>query len=121
MNSARILIPALVCLASTGCVAGPGGSSNAANRTLAGVALGSLLGGVAGAATGSGPISGVVVGAVAGGALGAAVNPSMGRRDTRGYCFAADQQGRPIVLDLNEADCMAAGGAYETRETREGG
>jgi hypothetical protein len=25
------------------------------------------------------------------------------------------------VLDLDEADCAAAGGAYETRETREGG
>jgi hypothetical protein len=62
-----------------------------------------------------------VVGAVAGGALGAAVNPNMGHRDTRGYCFAADQQGRPIVIELNEADCMAAGGVYDTRETREGG
>ena len=120
MNS-RILISALACLASTGCVAGPGGSSNAANRTVAGVALGSLIGGLAGAASGKGAISGVVVGAVAGGALGAAVNPNMGYRDTRGYCFAADQQGRPIMLDLNEADCMAAGGAYEQRETREGG
>lgn len=121
MNSARILIPALISLASTGCVAGPGGFSDAGNRTIAGVALGSLLGGVAGAASGNGAIGGVVVGAVAGGAVGAAVNPNMGRRDTRGYCFAADQQGRPIVLDLDQADCMAAGGAYETRETREGG
>jgi hypothetical protein len=49
------------------------------------------------------------------------VNPHIGHRDTRGYCFAADQQGRPIVVELNEADCMAAGGVYDTRETREGG
>lgn len=111
MKSALVMIPGLMCLASTGCVAGPGGSSNAGNRTIAGAAIGSILGGVVGAATGSGAISGVVVGAVAGGALGAAVNPEMFDKGTRGYCFAADAQGRPIVIDLNEADCKAAGGS----------
>jgi len=116
MRSARFWIPAVVCLASSGCVAGPGGSSSAANRAVAGIAIGSLLGGAAGAASGNGAISGVVVGAIAGGAVGAAVSPNMFGHDTRGYCFASDQQGRPIVVDLNEADCMAAGGAYETRE-----
>ena len=111
MKSALVIISGFICLANTGCVAGPGGSSNAGNRTIAGVAIGSLLGGVAGAATGSGAISGVVVGAVAGGAIGAAVSPEMFDKGTRGYCFAADAQGRPIVIDLSEADCKAAGGS----------
>ena len=111
MKSALVIVPGLICLATAGCVAGPGGSSNAGNRTIAGVAIGSLLGGVVGAATGSSAIGGVVVGAVAGGAVGAAVNPEMFDRGTRGYCFAADAQGRPIVVDLNEADCKAAGGS----------
>lgn len=111
MKSAIVTISALLCLASTGCVAGPGGSSNAGNRTIAGVAIGSLLGGVVGAATGNGAIGGVVVGAAAGGAVGAAVSPEMFEKDTRGYCYSVDPQGRPIVIDLNEADCRAAGGS----------
>jgi hypothetical protein len=112
MKSARVMIAGLACLASAGCVAGPGGSSNAANRTIAGAAIGSLLGGVVGAATGSGAISGVAVGAFAGGALGAAVNPRALNGGTRGYCYTVDQQGRPIVVDLDEAACKAAGGAH---------
>ena len=110
MKSARVMIPALLCLASTGCVAGPGGSSNAANRAITGAAAGSLLGGVVGAATGSGAITGAAVGAVAGGALGAAVNPNSVNGGTRGYCYTVDQQGNPIVVDLSEVDCKASGG-----------
>ena len=84
-------------LLCTGCVAGPGGSNNAANRTIAGVAVGSLLGGLAGGATGSGAFTGAAVGAIAGGALGAAVNPQhVFRPDTRGYCYRVDAQGNPI-------------------------
>jgi hypothetical protein len=110
MKSVRVMIPALICLASSGCVAGPGGSSNAANRTVAGVALGSLLGGVVGAATGS-AITGVAVGAFAGGAAGAAMNPRTFDGGTRGYCYTVDQQGRPIIVDMDAAACKAAGGA----------
>ena len=84
-------------LLCTGCVAGPGGSNNAANRTIAGVAVGSLIGGLAGGAMGSGAFTGAAVGAIAGGALGAAVNPQhVFRQDTRGYCYRVDEQGNPI-------------------------
>jgi len=84
-------------LACTGCVAGPGGSNNAANRTITGVAVGTLLGGLAGSATGSGAFTGAAVGAIAGGALGAAVNPQhVFRQDTRGYCYRVDAQGNPV-------------------------
>jgi uncharacterized protein YcfJ len=87
----------------TGCVAGPGGSNNAANRTIVGVAAGAAVGGLAGKAVGSDPFTGAVVGALAGGALGAAVNPNHTfRRDTRGYCYMVDAQGRPIYDDQGQ-------------------
>jgi hypothetical protein len=111
MNFQRMMIPATILLASTGCVAGPGGSSNAANRAVTGIALGSLLGGVVGAATGTGAITGVAVGAFAGGAAGAAMNPRTFDRGTRGYCYTVDQHGNPIVVDMDAAACKAAGGA----------
>ena len=79
------------------CVAGPGGSNNAANRTITGATAGALLGGVVGKAAGADVITGVAVGALAGGALGAAVNPQhVFRSDTRGYCYMVDAQGRPV-------------------------
>ena len=110
MTATRKIIPAAMLLATAGCVSGPGGSSNAANRAVTGIALGSLLGGVVGAATGTGVITGVAVGAVAGGAAGAAINTG-GGPDTHGYCYAVDQQGSPIVVDMDAAACKAAGGS----------
>jgi uncharacterized protein YcfJ len=91
-----LVMTSAIALACTGCVAGPGGSNNAANRTITGAAIGAAVGGLAGSAMAD-PLSGAVVGAVAGGALGAAVNPNhVFRRDTRGYCYMVDAQGRPI-------------------------
>jgi len=110
MKSPLLLVPALVCLASSGCVAGPGGSYNAANRTVAGIAIGGLLGAAVGGATGS-AISGAAIGSVAGGAAGAIMNPRAIDRGTRGYCYTVDQYGSPIVVDMDEATCKAAGGA----------
>jgi uncharacterized protein YcfJ len=90
-------VAAGISMLCTGCVAGPGGSNNAANRTVAGVGAGALIGALAGTAMGSHAINGAVVGAVAGGALGAAVNPNqLFRRDTRGYCYRVDARGQPI-------------------------
>ena len=92
-----LIVTSAIALACTGCVAGPGGSNNAANRTITGAAIGAALGGLAGGGIGTDPLTGAVVGAVAGGALGAAVNPNqVFRRDTRGYCYMVDAQGRPI-------------------------
>ena len=99
----KISIPATVLAATlcSACVAGPGGSNNAANRTITGAAAGALLGGVAGRAVGADVLTGVTVGAIAGGAVGAAVNPQhVFRRDTRGYCYLVDAEGRP-VYDTN--------------------
>jgi uncharacterized protein YcfJ len=96
MRNALILMSACS-LACGGCVAGPGGSNNAANRTIAGAAAGALLGGAGGKLAGMGVAEGAVIGAVAGGALGAAVNPqTVFHRDTRGYCYTVDAQGRVI-------------------------
>ena len=93
----KITAAVLAATLCTACVAGPGGSNNAANRTITGVAAGALLGGVAGRAAGADVITGVAVGALAGGALGAAVNPQhVFRPDTRGYCYMVDAQGRPV-------------------------
>jgi uncharacterized protein YcfJ len=92
-----LVMTSAIALACTGCVAGPGGSNNAANRTITGAAIGAALGGLTGSAVGSNALGGVVVGAVAGGVLGAAVNPNqVFRRDTRGYCYMVDAQGRPL-------------------------
>ena len=97
MKTSLLVIGIVGSLSSAGCVAGPGGSNNAANRTITGVAVGTLLGGLAGSATGSGAFTGAAVGAIAGGALGAAVNPQhVFRQDTRGYCYRVDEQGNPI-------------------------
>jgi len=84
-------------LSCSACVAGPGGSNNAANRTITGAAAGALLGGVVGQAAGGAAMTGAITGAVAGGALGAAINPNqVSRPDTRGYCYYVDEYGRPV-------------------------
>lgn len=85
-------------LACSACVAGPGGSNNAANRTVTGAALGAAIGGLAGSALGSDALGGAAAGAIAGGALGAAVNPkNVFRPDTRGYCYLVDENGQPVT------------------------
>jgi uncharacterized membrane protein len=104
----RVLVAtALVCVSTTGCVAGPGGVHNAANRTLAGVAIGTLLGGVAGHAMGD-TAGGLALGAIAGGGVGAVMNPKVLDNDTRGYCYVVDAHGQPIALPSDSVECKAA-------------
>jgi uncharacterized protein YcfJ len=91
-------LPLVIALSLGGCVAGPGGVNNTANRTIGGVAAGAALGGLAGAAIGSDPFGGAVAGAAVGGALGAAVNPRVFRRDTAGNCYYVDKDGN-VVYD----------------------
>jgi hypothetical protein len=108
MKFTRVTISALVCLASAGCVAGPGGSYNAANRTITGIAIGTLLGAGAGQAAGN-PMTGALIGAIAGGGMGAMMNPNMiHQRDTRGYCYTVDAQGQPIMVPIDSVECKAA-------------
>lgn len=114
----RVLVAAaLVCLGTSGCVAGPGGVHNAANRAVGGAALGALLGGIAGAAAGD-VSGGAAIGAIAGGGIGAAVNPKVLDHGTRGYCYMVDPQGQPITVVASEADCRAANGTPVPSEQR---
>ena len=107
MKVTLVTISAVACLGSSGCVAGPGGSYNAANRTIVGAAAGALLGGVAGQAMGD-PFSAAILGAVAGGGIGAAMNPTVFDRDTRGYCYTVDAQGRAVAIPADSVECKAA-------------
>jgi len=100
MKRSLVLISAAL-LACSGCVAGPGGANNAANRTITGAAAGALLGGLAGSVVGIDAFGGAAAGAIVGGAAGAAVNPNqVFRRDTRGYCYTIDAEGR-VVYDYS--------------------
>ena len=97
MKTSLLVIGIVGLLSSAGCVAGPGGSDNAANRTITGAAAGAAIGGLAGSAMGAGAVTGAAVGAVAGGALGAATNPNHTyRRDSRGYCVLVDEHGNQV-------------------------
>ena len=97
MKTPVLVIGIVGSLSAGGCVAGPGGSNNAANRTIAGAAAGAAVGGLAGSAIGGGAVTGAMVGALAGGALGAAVNPNHTfKRDTRGHCVLVDEKGNQV-------------------------
>src|SRR5688572_15002262 len=98
-----LIIASAISLTCTGCVAGPGGSDNAANRTITGAAIGAAIGRLAGGSVGSYPLGGAVVGVVGGGALGAAVIPDdVFRGAAGGYCYMGDVQGRPIYDDQGQ-------------------
>jgi len=108
MKSALVPVCAFLCLGTSACVAGPGGAYNAANRTVAGAAIGALLGGLGGSAIGD-PLSGAALGAVAGGGIGAVMNPrTFDNRNTRGYCYAVDAQGNPIMISADSIECKEA-------------
>ena len=108
MTSRFVAFAAFACLGTSGCVAGPGGAYNAANRTIAGVALGAVLGGLGGGAMGS-PITGAAVGAIAGGGIGAIMNPkTFGDPSTRGYCYSVDAYGNPIMVPVDSVECKEA-------------
>ena len=74
-----------------------GGNNDQARRAATGAAGGAVAGAVLGAVVpGVSTVEGAVAGAVLGGVLGAVVNGRQYYRDTRGYCYYVDQQGRPI-------------------------
>ena len=71
------------------------------SRVTTGVLLGGALGALAGHAAGTNAVTGAAVGMVAGGAVGAAVKGPTHRerqyyRDSRGYCYYVDPNGRPV-------------------------
>lgn len=92
-------LPALLILSA--CATNPyGAPPNAATRTIYGAAAGAAIGALAGSALGGDAFSGAAAGAAAGGAAGALIPGTVfqGRqyyRDTRGYCYYIDRDGRP--------------------------
>ena len=74
-----------------------GGNNDQGRRAATGAVIGGAAGAVAGAVIpGVSPVGGAVAGAVLGGVLGAVINNKQYYRDTRGYCYYVDSQGRPI-------------------------
>ncbi len=93
-------------VAVTGCATNPYGYQDPyyqgqQNRAVRGAAAGGAAGAVIGAVVpGVSTVEGAVAGAVLGGVLGAVINGRQYYRDTRGYCYYVDAQGRP-VYDYN--------------------
>ena len=105
MRKATLIAASAISLSA--CATSPYGASkdNALNRTLVGAAAGAALGGAVGAAAGGGAFEGAAAGAVLGGVVGGVSKSVLpqGRklyRDTRGYCYYVDEQGR-TVYDYN--------------------
>ena len=93
-------------VAITGCATNPYGYNDPyyGNNQTSGTGN-AVRGGVAGAAVGAGigaivpgvsTVEGAIAGGIAGAVLGAVVNNRQYYRDTRGYCYYVDQNGRPI-------------------------
>ncbi len=73
------------------------GRSNTAGRAATGGVIGAAVGaGVGAVVPGVSAVEGAVAGGIAGAVLGAVVNGRQYYRDTRGYCYYVDNQGRPI-------------------------
>lgn len=73
------------------------GRSSTAGRAATGGAIGAAVGAGVGAVVGGvSPVQGAIAGGIAGAVLGAVVNGRQYYRDTRGYCYYVDNQGRPI-------------------------
>jgi hypothetical protein len=92
-------LPLAITLCS--CATGPYGEGpNTGKRAMYGAAAGAAIGAVAGTAVGADAIGGAAMGAIAGGAVGALVPGRIGHgrqyyRDTRGYCYYIDRNGKP--------------------------
>lgn len=72
-------------------------SNDQTRRAATGAAVGAAGGAVLGAVVpGVSTVEGAVIGGIAGAVLGAVVNGRQYYRDTRGYCYYVDSQGRPI-------------------------
>ena len=89
----------------TGCATNPyygndpyyDGRSSQAGRAATGAAVGAAVGaGIGAVVPGVSTVEGAVAGGIAGAVLGAVVNGRQYYRDTRGYCYYVDQNGRPI-------------------------
>ena len=74
-----------------------GGQGGNARGAVTGATAGAVAGGVLGAIVpGVSTVEGAIAGAVLGGVVGAVRNGRQYYRDTRGYCYYVDSNGRPI-------------------------
>lgn len=94
-------------LAVAGCATNPYGDpyygqrDDTTRRAATGAAIGGAAGAIGGAVLpGVSTTEGAIAGAVLGGVAGAVIKGRQYYRDTRGYCYYVDQQGRP-VYDYN--------------------
>ena len=77
------------------------GDNRQATRAATGAAVGAAAGAAIGAVVpGVSPVQGAVAGAVLGGVAGAVIKGRQYYRDTRGYCYYVDSNGR-AVYDYN--------------------
>ena len=77
------------------------GGQTQAGSAATGAAVGALGGAAVGAVVpGVSPVEGAIAGGIAGAVLGAVINNKQYYRDTRGYCYYVDRDGRP-VYDYN--------------------
>lgn len=80
------------------------GRSSSGNRAATGAAVGAAVGaGVGAVVPGVSTIEGAVAGGIAGAVLGAVLNGRQYYRDTQGYCYYVDGNGRPVYD--NNAKC----------------
>lgn len=102
MNKAALTAVLAAGISVTGCATtgdpySNDGRSNTATRAATGGAIGAAVGaGIGAVVPGVSTVGGAVAGGIAGAVLGAVVNGRQYYRDTRGYCYYVDNQGRPI-------------------------
>lgn len=93
----RLAISAIAAasLSLAGCATTPA-QNRQAGTTVAGAGIGGAAGAIAGSVLpGIGTATGAVAGAVLGGVIGSVIGGRQYYRDTRGYCYYVDQNGRP--------------------------
>lgn len=95
MKSLAISAMAAASLSLAGC-ATTAAQSHRTGTTVAGAGIGGAAGAIAGSVLpGIGTAAGAVAGATLGGIVGSVIGGRQYYRDTRGYCYYVDQNGRP--------------------------
>ena len=94
MKHLLISAAAMSSLALGGCATNPH-TDYAVKSTAAGAAIGAGAGAIAGSVIpGFGTGAGAAIGAVAGGLIGSVIGTQTYHRDSRGYCYRVDRNGR---------------------------
>jgi phage tail tape-measure protein len=97
-NMKRLAISAVAAasLSLSGC-ATTAAQNHRTGTAVAGAGIGGAAGAIAGSVLpGIGTAAGAMAGATLGGIVGNVIGGRQYYRDTRGYCYYVDQQGRPV-------------------------